>query len=74
VFLQKVLNMERINRSQYTECILSLLGKGEEIVPTGHRRAGKSCILECLSDILQGRGHVLYLDMENLRAAGEILL
>lgn len=57
--------MERINRSQYTERILSLLGKGEVIVLTGHRRAGKSCILECLADMLHNKGHVLYLDMEN---------
>ena len=57
--------MERIDRSQYTDHILSLMGKGEVIVLTGHRRAGKSCILECLAARLATQGHVLYIDMEN---------
>ena len=42
-----------------------MLGKGEAVVLTGHRRAGKSCILECLADKLKGSGNVMYLDMEN---------
>lgn len=29
--------------------VSSLLGKGEAVVLTGHRRAGKSCILELLA-------------------------
>ena len=32
---------------------------------TGHRRAGKSCILELLSDELSTNGHVIYIDMED---------
>ena len=42
-----------------------MLGKGEAIVLTGHRRAGKSCILECLCTLLAQEGNVMYLDMEN---------
>lgn len=57
--------MQRIDRPHYTKHILTLLGKGEVIVLTGHRRAGKSCILECLSDILKEKGNVILLDMEN---------
>lgn len=57
--------MERIDRKQYTDHIFSLLGKGEVVVLTGHRRTGKSCILECLSNRLEKEGHVLYIDMEN---------
>lgn len=58
--------MERIDRKLYTDRILSLLGKGEVVVLTGHRRAGKSCILECLAAKLRRNdGHVLYVDMEN---------
>lgn len=57
--------MKRINRIYYTQRISNLLGKGEVIVLTGHRRAGKSCILECLKDMLDEQGNVLYLDMEN---------
>ncbi|MBQ8222574.1 MAG: AAA family ATPase [Bacteroidales bacterium] len=45
--------------------MIGLLGKGEVIVLTGHRRAGKSCILECLKTILTTRGNVLYLDKED---------
>lgn len=63
--MQKILIMERINRTYYTQRIINLLGKGEVIVLTGHRRAGKSCILECLKDLLKSRGNVMYLDMEN---------
>lgn len=58
--------MERIDRKLYTDRILSLLGKGEVVVLTGHRRAGKSCILECLAaNLRRNDGHVLYVDMEN---------
>jgi len=63
--LQKVLDMERINRELYTQRIIRLLGKGEVIVLTGHRRAGKSCILECLTTLLSKESNILYLDMEN---------
>jgi predicted AAA+ superfamily ATPase len=44
----KILIMERIRRNDYIAQISSLLGKGEAVVLTGHRRAGKSCILEFL--------------------------
>ena len=63
--MQKVLVMKRIDRIHYTQRIKSLLGKNGVIVLTGHRRAGKSCILECLKDLLEKQGNILYLDMEN---------
>lgn len=53
-----------IGRSYQTE-IQNLLGKGIAIVLTGHRRAGKSCILEGLAAALSGSGNVIYMDMEN---------
>ena len=57
--------MERIRRNDYIAQVSSLLGKGEAVVLTGHRRAGKSCILELLSDELSADGHVIYIDMED---------
>lgn len=57
--------MERIRRNDYIAHVSSLLGKGEAVVLTGHRRAGKSCILELLSDELSADGHVIYIDMED---------
>jgi len=63
--LRKVLIMERINRNDYIALVVSLLGKGEAVVLTGHRRAGKSCILELLAAELSDRGNVIYIDMEN---------
>ena len=57
--------MERIRRDGYIEQVSSLLGKGEAVVLTGHRRAGKSCILELLYDELSADGHVIYIDMED---------
>ena len=57
--------MERINRGGYNTQVLSLLGKGEAVVLTGHRRAGKSCILELLAAELAARGNVIYVDMED---------
>ena len=57
--------MKKILREKYTDRIIGLLGKGEVVVLTGHRRAGKSCILETLETLLADKGHVLYLDMEN---------
>ncbi len=63
--MQKVLNMERIKRADYIQQVRSLLGKGEAVVLTGHRRAGKSCILELLSDELSDAGNVIYIDMED---------
>ena len=63
--MQKILIMERIKRNDYIAQVSSLLGKGEAVVLTGHRRAGKSCILELLSGDLSVDGHVIYIDMEN---------
>ena len=63
--MQKVLIMERINRRDYIALICCLLGKGEAVVLTGHRRAGKSCILELLAAELSSKGNVIYIDMEN---------
>ena len=57
--------MERINRKDYIALVGSLLGKGEAVVLTGHRRAGKSCILEMLVTELSTKGNVIYIDMEN---------
>lgn len=45
--------------------VRSLLGKGEAVVLTGHRRAGKSCILELLAAELSDMGNVIYIDMED---------
>ena len=63
--MQKILIMERIKRNDYIAQVSSLLGKGEAVVLTGHRRAGKSCILELLSGELNADGHVIYIDMED---------
>ena len=57
--------MERIRRKDYMAQVSSLLGKGEAVVLTGHRRAGKSCILELLAAELSEKGNVIYIDMEN---------
>ena len=57
--------MERISRNGYTTLVRSLLGKGEAVVLTGHRRAGKSCILELLAAELATDGYVIYIDMED---------
>ena len=57
--------MERINRGEYLALVRGMLGKGEAVVLTGHRRAGKSCILELLAADLAAEGHVIYIDMED---------
>ena len=57
--------MDSIVRRSYHSEILDLLGKGAIVVLTGHRRAGKSCVLEELVGTLSERGNVIYLDMEN---------
>lgn len=57
--------MDSIIRRSYHSEILDLLGKGAIVVLTGHRRAGKSCVLEELVGTLSERGNVIYLDMEN---------
>ena len=57
--------MERICRDDYMTLVRSMLGKGEAVVLTGHRRAGKSCILELLAAELAADGNVIYIDMED---------
>ena len=57
--------MEIIDRALYEQSIAKVLGKGEVIVLTGHRRAGKSSILERMAQILSSKGNVIRLDMEN---------
>ena len=57
--------MERIKRDDYLQLVYSYLGKGEAVVLTGHRRAGKSCILELLAQKLTAEGNVIYIDMED---------
>ncbi len=57
--------MERIRRNDYIAQVSNLLGKGEAVVLTGQRRAGKSCILELLAAELSDKGNVIYIDMEN---------
>ena len=57
--------MDTIFTRSYHSEILGLLGKGAVVVLTGHRRAGKSCVLERLAGALSEKGTVIYLDMEN---------
>ena len=57
--------MDTIFTRSYHSEILGLLGKGAVVVLTGHRRAGKSCVLERLAGTLSEKGTVIYLDMEN---------
>ena len=54
-----------MKRDGYLQLVYSYLGKGEAVVLTGHRRAGKSCILELLAAELSVEGNVIYIDMEN---------
>lgn len=57
--------MERIKRNDYLQQVYNYLGQGEAVVLTGHRRAGKSCILELLASELADKGNVIYIDMED---------
>lgn len=57
--------MEIISRQGYIDNIVRQLGRGEAVVLTGHRRAGKSCILETIAQLLESSGNVIYIDMEN---------
>ena len=41
------------------------MGKGEAIVLTGHRRAGKSCILASLAEQWKNLGNIIFIDMED---------
>ncbi len=57
--------MKIINRVNYIQQVESLIGKGEAIVLTGHRRAGKSCVLESLAKQWKEFGNIIFIDMEN---------
>lgn len=57
--------MEIIERNSYVDEIVSQLGHGEAVVLTGHRRSGKSCILESVAQTLKTKGNVIFLDMED---------
>lgn len=57
--------MEIIERKIYINQIVGQLGKGVAVVLTGHRRAGKSCVLESVAQRMTSEGNVIYLDMEN---------
>ena len=41
------------------------MGKSEAIVLTGHRRAGKSCVLASLANRWKEIGNIIFIDMEN---------
>lgn len=57
--------MERIDRISYIRSIQEHFGRGEIIVLTGHRRAGKSFVLESIAQKNSSEGNVIFLDMEN---------
>lgn len=57
--------MEKILREKYEFEVKKAIGKGNAIVLAGHRRAGKSIILEQLSTELGKSGNVIFIDMEN---------
>lgn len=57
--------MEKIFRGLYDSLIRQQFGKGEIIVLSGHRRAGKSIVLESVAQKYAPDGNIIYLDMEN---------
>ena len=57
--------MKIIERTDYIQRIENVAGKGEAVVLTGHRRAGKSCILASLAERWKGLGNIIFIDMEN---------
>lgn len=57
--------MKRYSRNRYEDLVTNRLGRGEVVVLAGHRRAGKSMILENLADLLEEKGRVSFLDMED---------
>ena len=63
--MQKVLIMKITKRNSYIQQVESLIGKGEAIVLTGHRRAGKSCILASLAKRWKNLGNIVFIDMED---------
>ena len=63
--MQKVLIMKITERNSYIKQVERLIGKGEAIVLTGHRRAGKSCILASLAERWKSLGNIIFIDMED---------
>lgn len=57
--------MKITERVDYTQQVENLVGKGEAIVLTGHRRAGKSCVLASLAERWEKLGNIIYIDMED---------
>ena len=57
--------MKITERNSYIQQVESLIGKGEAIVLTGHRRAGKSCILASLAERWKNLGNIVFIDMED---------
>ena len=57
--------MKITKRNSYIQQVESLIGKGEAIVLTGHRRAGKSCILASLAKRWKNLGNIVFIDMED---------
>lgn len=57
--------MKITERNSYIKQVERLIGKGEAIVLTGHRRAGKSCILASLAERWKSLGNIIFIDMED---------
>lgn len=57
--------MKITERNSYIKQVERLMGKGEAIVLTGHRRAGKSCILASLAERWKSLGNIIFIDMED---------
>ena len=57
--------MKITNRIDYIQQVESVMGKSEAIVLTGHRRAGKSCVLASLANRWKEIGNIIFIDMEN---------
>ncbi|MBR3729857.1 MAG: ATP-binding protein [Bacteroidales bacterium] len=57
--------MKITERNSYIKQVERLIGKGEAIILTGHRRAGKSCILASLAERWKNLGNIIFIDMED---------
>lgn len=57
--------MKITERNSYIKQVERLMGKGEAIVLTGHRRAGKSYILASLAERWKNLGNIIFIDMED---------
>lgn len=72
--------MNIINRERYVAKVLDYLGKGLIIVLTGQRRAGKSCVLQCVARQCQERDNTAniifinkeYAEFNDLRTADDL--